>query len=137
MLAFQKSFLSTCEGKLLNSLWGNFKRALHSGIGQYVPQRIITTKSSLPWITQDIKRSMRKSDHLFNKYKQYIRTADRQTHIESKHSVNKKLKDAHNRYIEEILGITSSNDSKVSEYDQEIPQSHTADQPTQTLIFRL
>ena len=80
---------------------------------------------------------MRKSDHLFNKYKQYIRTADRQTHIESKHSVNKKLKDAHNRYIEEILGITSSNDSKVSEYDQEIPQSHTADQPTQTLIFRL
>ena len=106
-------------------------------LGNMFPQRIITTKSSLPWITQDIKRSMRKRDHLFNKYKQYIRTADRQAHIEYKHLVNKKLKDAHNRCIEEILGITNSNDSKVSEYDQEIPQSHTADQPTQTPILRL
>ena len=58
---------------------------------------------------------MRKRDHLFNKYKQYRRPADRQVLLESKHMVNKILKDAHNRYIEEILGITNPidhNDSK-------------------------
>ena len=38
MLAFQKSVLSTCEGKSVNSLWVDFKRALLSGIDQYIPQ---------------------------------------------------------------------------------------------------
>ena len=41
------------------------------------------------------------------KNKQYRRPADRQALLESKHLVNKMLKDAHNRYIEEILGITN------------------------------
>ena len=51
---------------------------------------------------------MRKRDHLFNKYKQYRRPADRHALLESKHLVNKMLEDAHNRYIEEILGITNT-----------------------------
>ena len=125
MLAFQKSFLSICEDRTVNSLWEDFKRAIHSGIEQYVPQRTISAKSSLPWITQDIRRSMRKRDHLFNKYKQYRRPADRQVHLESKHLVNKMLKDAHNRYIEEILGITNHNDSNTNPKADSDPHTNT------------
>ena len=44
---------------------------------------------------------------MFNKYKQYRRPADRQAILESNHLVNKKLKKAHKRYIEEILDITN------------------------------
>ena len=73
MLAFQKSVLSTCEGKSVNSLWEDFKRALLSSIDQYVPQWSVSTKSSLPWITQDIKRSMHKRDSLYDQYKKYRR----------------------------------------------------------------
>ena len=108
MLAFQMSFLSTCEGRSVNSLWEDFKTALQSGIQQYVPQRSVSSKSLLPWITQDIKRTMRKRDSLYDKYKKYRRPADRHAHIEYKHLVNRKLKEAHNRYIEEKLGITNS-----------------------------
>ena len=36
ILAFQESFLSTCEDRTANSLWEDFKRALHSGIEQYM-----------------------------------------------------------------------------------------------------
>ena len=36
MLAFQKSFLSTCEDRTVNSLWEDFKRALHIDIEQYM-----------------------------------------------------------------------------------------------------
>ena len=110
MLAFQQSFFANFEDKTVNSLWEDFKRALQSGIEQYVPQRSISTKTSLPWITQDIKRTMRKRDSLYDKYKKHRRPTDRQAHIEYKHLVNKKLKDAHNRYLEEILGITNSSD---------------------------
>ena len=90
ILAFQRSFLSTCEGRSVNSLWEDFKTALQSGIQQYVPQRSISTKSSLPWITQDIKRTMRKRDSLYDKYKKDRRPADRHAHLEYKHLVNKK-----------------------------------------------
>ena len=95
---------------------------LQSGIQQYVPQRSISTKSSLPWSTQDIKRTMRKRDSLFEKYKMYRCTADRHAHLEYKHLVNKKLKEAHNRYIEEILGINNSADPSDSNSD---PQTAT------------
>ena len=108
MLAFQRSFLSTCEGRSVNSLREDFKTALQSGIQQYVPQRSISFKSSLPWITQDIKRTMRKRESLYDKYKKHRRPADRHAHLEYKQLANRKLKEAHNRYIEEILGITNS-----------------------------
>ena len=38
----------------------------------------------------------------------YRRPADRHAHLEYKHLVNRKLKEANNGYIEEILGITNS-----------------------------
>ena len=71
---------------------------------------------------------MRKRDHLFNKYKQYRRPADRQAHPESKHLVNKMLKDAHNRYIEEILGLTipiDRNDSNTNHKADSDPHTNT------------
>ena len=85
MLAFQQSFLSTCEGRSVNSLWEDFKTALQSGIQQYVPQRSISSKSTLPWINKDIKRIMRKMDSLYDKYKKYRRPADKHAHLEYKH----------------------------------------------------
>ena len=105
---FDNVLITTCEGRSVNSLWEDFKTALQSGIQQYVPQRSISSKSSLPWITQDIKRTMRKRDSLYDKYKKYRRPADRHAHLEYKHLVIRKLKEAHTRYIEEKLGNTNS-----------------------------
>ena len=49
MHLFQESFLASHEGKSINSLWEEFKGALHSGIEKHVPQHTISTKPSLPW----------------------------------------------------------------------------------------
>ena len=69
-----------------------------------------------------------KRDHLFKKYKQNRRPVDRKAHLKSKHLVNKMLKDAHNRYIEEILGITNPinhNDSNINPKTDTIPHTNT------------
>ena len=71
---------------------------------------------------------MRKRDSLYDKYKKYRRPADRHAHLELKHSVNKKLKEAHNIYIEEILGITNSvdpNDSNANSQTDTDPHKNT------------
>ena len=108
MHLFQKSFLASHEGKSINLLWEEFKGALHSGIEKHVPQHTISTKPSLPWMTQEIKRTIQKRDGLYYKYKRLRRPTDRCAFLEAKHLVKQKLKQAYNRYIEEILGLTNS-----------------------------
>ena len=48
MLAFQRPFLSTCEGRSVNSLWEDFKTALQSGIQQYVPSGLSVLSPHYP-----------------------------------------------------------------------------------------
>ena len=59
-------------------------------------------------MTQEIKRTIRKRDSLYDKYKRLRRPTDRCAFLEAKHLVKQKLKQAHDRYIEEILGLTNS-----------------------------
>ena len=108
MHLFQKSFLVSHEGKSINLLWEEFKGALHSGIEKHAPQHTISTKPSLPWMTQEVKGTIRKRDSLYDKYKRLRRPTDRCAFLEAKHLVKQKLKQAHDRYIEEILGLSNS-----------------------------
>ncbi|MCG8048091.1 MAG: hypothetical protein JAY66_20795 [Candidatus Thiodiazotropha taylori] len=120
LLSFQESFLASCEGKSVNLLWEQFRDALQVGIEKYVPQRTVSTKPSLPWVTQEIKRLMRKRDSLYDKYKKHRRPTDRHAYVEARHTTKQKLKQAHNKYIEGILGLTDS-DSRTDSSDQSTP----------------
>ena len=50
---------------------------------------------------------MHKRDSFYEKYKKHRRPIDRHAFIEARHTAKQKLKQAHNRYIEEILGLTN------------------------------
>ena len=68
MLSFQKSWLASHEVKSINLLWEELKGALQSGIEKNVPQRTVSTQPPLPLMTQEIKRTFRKRDSLYDKY---------------------------------------------------------------------
>ena len=57
------------ESKSVNKLWLDFKTALQEGFDKLVPKKTISSKPSLPWMTQVILRNIRKRDSLFQKYK--------------------------------------------------------------------
>ena len=83
---------------------------------------------------------MRKRDHLIKKYKQYRHPEDRKAHLESKHLFTKMLKDAHNRYIEEILDITNPighNDSNTNPKADTDPHTNTFTLKNCTLSWRI
>ena len=81
-----RSFMAEKKTEILNNLqqqrveeiWITFKTALQNGISKYVPIKKIGTKKSLPWITQEIKRLVRKRDSLYQKQK---RGKSRQTSL--------------------------------------------------------
>ena len=83
-----------------------FTVSSQSRIQQYVPQHTISSKPSLPWMTEEIKRTIRKRDILYHKYNRL--PTDRCAFLEEKYLEKQKLKQAHNRYIEEILGLANS-----------------------------
>ena len=49
----------------VEEIWHALKTALDSGIQQFVPIKKLSSKCSLPWITQEICRLMRKHDKLY------------------------------------------------------------------------
>ena len=69
MLDFQKQIASTHLNKYVNELWTEFTSALERFTSQCIPTKMIRGKASIPWITQEIRRRIRKRDHIYRNYK--------------------------------------------------------------------
>ena len=73
MQSFCSSFLLSYEGKSVEAMWTEFKEALNSGIEKFIPSKFTGKKKHLPWITQSIKREIRKRDRL---YRNFLKSKD-------------------------------------------------------------
>ena len=78
MSTFQETFMVDHESKSVNKLWFDFKTAIQEGIDKFFPKKTIISKPSLPWMTQEIRRNIRKRDSLFQKYKKNSTPKDRE-----------------------------------------------------------
>ena len=105
MQSFCSSFLSSYEGKSVEALWTEFKEALNSGIEKFIPSKFTGNKKHLPWITQSIKREIRKRDRLYRKFLKSKDSKDRKAFLNSKHGVKRKIKTAYDKYLLDILGL--------------------------------
>ena len=97
--------LENFQQESVEEIWNTFKTALQKGISQFVPIKKIGSKKSLPWITQEIKRLVRKRDSLFQKQKRG-RSKDRHHFKQVKHLVQSKIRQAYNNYLQNILGLS-------------------------------
>ena len=110
MSTFQETFMGDHESKSVNKLWLRFKTALQEGIDKFVPKKTISSKPSLPWMTQELWRNIRKRDSLFQKYKKNRTPKDREVFVQMRHQVRHKLNLAHNQYLEDTLRISKTED---------------------------
>ena len=69
-MAEKKTEILSLQQQSVEEIWTAFKPTLQQGINQFVPIKNIGSKKSLPWITQEIKRLIRKRDSLFQKQNQ-------------------------------------------------------------------
>ena len=87
----------------VEEIWNALKTVLDSGIQQFVPIKKLSSKCSLPWITQEIRRLVRKRDKLYQKQKSGS-CKDRCHFKRVKHLVQLKIKISHENYLADILG---------------------------------
>ena len=101
--------LNNLYQKSVEDIWTALKTTIQNGISEFVPIKKIGTKKSLPWLTQEIKRLIRKRDSLYQKQKRG-RSRDRHHFKQVKHLVQAKIKMAYNNYLENILGLSEGGD---------------------------
>lgn len=63
----------------------------------------------MPWITQDIKRLIRKRDHLYRKFKKSGDQVFRDSFVNLRKQIKSKIKLAHMQYLEGLLGLKDEN----------------------------
>ena len=95
----------------VEDLWSEFKALLQEGMNLFIPTKRISSRPSLPWITQSIKRQIRKRNKLFQKVKTNPTQKVKQHYKNFKNLVRKNIKLAHDSYIEYIL------DSQTGQHD--------------------
>ena len=108
------AFASKCEELLKDHpsksvedlhVWGCFKSVIHNGIAKFVPSKTLGTKKSHPWITQPIKRLIRKRNKLFHKQKSSKSPTDHHHFLRVKQHIKMKIRQSYDLYIEDILGF--------------------------------
>ena len=60
MASKYSEILDSFQESTVEEIWNALKTALDSGIQQFIPIKKLCSKRSLPWITQEIRRLMRK-----------------------------------------------------------------------------
>ena len=111
MKSYQQSFLLNHFGKTVEELWTDFAKTLDKLSQECIPSKIIRGKSSLPWITQEIKRLIRKRDSLYTKFKK-SGDQDTKTKFQTlRQHIKKKIKDSYQGYLENLLGLNDSDNT--------------------------
>ena len=75
-----------------------------------IPSKTNKGKSSLPWITQDVRRTARWRNKMYrsNIYRQYrlsSKTQDRKRYLDLRHGCRKKIQQSYEKYLSGIIYI--------------------------------
>ena len=86
----KEDILASATSKSVEELWISFKSSINEDLSKFVPCKKIGSKRSLPWITQEIKRLIRKRDSLYQMYKRSSRPKYRKQFVTTRHTSKQK-----------------------------------------------
>ena len=109
MRNYQEKFLNSHIGRSVEELWNDFTSTRDLFSSQCIPVKTFSGKKSLPLITQEIKRQIRKRDYLYRKYKKTGDQVLRTKFLALRKSVKSKVKLSYEFYLEGLLGLNDEN----------------------------
>ena len=106
MEAFKETFLASSPSKRnVEENWCTFKAKLAEVMKAHIPQKTIRTRTSLPWISHEIKRKMKQRQRLYNRAKRSKDEHDVAAFKTCRKIVKRMLQQAHDNYLGEILNL--------------------------------
>ena len=109
--------LSEFQGdQSVEELWNIFTSKLLSSIKKNMPSKMISERWNIPWMTNTVRRMIRKKQRLYNKAKRTGREEDWKVFKSLTKAIKAKLAKAHNEYVLGLLDIKESDDEIVQSY---------------------
>ena len=78
---------------------------------EYIPTKLLSCKIPLPWVTQEIKRLIRKSDGLYSAYKTSGNSGKRKNFLALRQLIKQKIKQSCQSHLEGLLGLGNNDQS--------------------------
>ena len=86
-----------------NTLWIQFRDALLHLIDRHIPYKTVRKKCSLPWVTTEIRKMIRKCNRLYSMYKTF-HSSEFYEHFKSlKRDIQKNLHTSYQQYISSLI----------------------------------
>lgn len=102
----------------VNELWLKFKSLIENGTALFIPQKQIKAKKSLPWVTHNIIKLIRKRDKLYQKMKRSGHKAELKTKFKTlKLLITNKIKQSYNQYLANILDLNENVSNGTSKFN--------------------
>ena len=83
-----------------------FKESLTDVIKNHIPTRISKRKRELPWINPEIRRALRRKNHLYRKARRSKNKHDWTTYCHYRQHTQKLLRTAHDTYVRDVIGAS-------------------------------
>ncbi len=96
-------FMETCANRDVSENWDKFKSIITNTIDKYVPCKLTSTRHNLPWLSQSIKRNMRKLGRMHRKAKNTGKVVDWAKFRRARKEVRVQQRKAHWNYVNTML----------------------------------
>ncbi|MEW8548727.1 MAG: reverse transcriptase family protein, partial [Candidatus Thiodiazotropha sp.] len=117
MKNYQAKFLLEHSDKSVDQLWSDLTDNLEKFTDECIPSKVIKGKPSLPWISHEIKRLIRRRDKFYKAYRKTGNSQLREKYLSLRHQIRKKIKDSHEAYLEGMLGLDDNINSGKGQVD--------------------
>ncbi|VDI37311.1 Hypothetical predicted protein [Mytilus galloprovincialis] len=91
------------NGSSAEELWLLFKTKLNQSVTNHIPHKIAKQKDSLPWLTPNVRKLIRRRDRLYKRKKKSADPKITSKFKEARQKVQKELRRAYWKYIENIV----------------------------------
>ena len=97
--AYQIEILWTESEKSVDQLWSGLTEKLDKLTDECIPSKVIKGKPSLPWVSHEIKRLIRKTDKCYKSHRKTGNPQMREKYLSLRHTIRRRIKDSHDRSI--------------------------------------
>ena len=104
-----KFFETNMQERPIEDVWNQFKQTLQKSIDKNIPSKTVSGRDKLPWITNHLRRLIRRRDRLHAKAKRPNSNRLYDLWRKVRRKATRALSTAHDNYVNNIVGDVRSN----------------------------
>ena len=100
---FKVKFLENTEPRSVNSMWSEYLETMLSLRDKYVPSKVFSGKQKHPWVTNQIRRLLRRKERAYHQARKTHKDADWHKFRQLKKTAQKLFRQAYWTYVNNIV----------------------------------